>query len=145
MGVKILVVDDEVEICRSLRRLLRRFGFEVSFSVSPNEALQMVAAEHFEAVISDYRMPELNGTELLAQISRISPGTVRLMLSACAEIDTLARTYDEGHIARFVRKPWNDADLAGNLLALLAERGAVPVAQHSQSWSSAEAAQSRVW
>jgi DNA-binding NtrC family response regulator len=145
MPAKILIVDDEIEICRSLRRLLRRFDFEVAFTTSPGEALELLERQAFEAVISDYRMPEMTGTELLGEISRKTPRTLRLMLSACAEIDTLAQTYDEAQILRFIRKPWNDDELVSYLCALLAEKGATPVGSAQLDVHTLEGASHRVW
>jgi diguanylate cyclase len=144
MGAQILIVDDELEICRSLRRLLRRFELEVTCATNPAEALVLMSKARFDMVISDYRMPDMYGTEFLAEVARRTPATLRLMLSACAEIDTLAANYDETKILRFIRKPWNDDELAANLVALLAAKGATP-APTALTVAAIEAARSRVW
>ncbi|TAK31822.1 MAG: response regulator [Chloroflexota bacterium] len=109
----VLLVDDEPNILSSLRRALRREHYEIWTASSGPEALAALSAMPTEVsvVVSDFRMPEMNGVELLGQIKRISPDSVRIILSAYADTDLIQSAINEGQVFRFVAKPWNDQEL----------------------------------
>lgn len=117
----ILVVDDEVEIGKALRRLLRA-EFDVEVATSGTEALERLAHTPVDLVLSDFRMPGMNGAELLMEVKRLYPATVRAMLSGYADFNSVLAAVNDGEIVRFIRKPWDDVELVGLLKRLLAAR-----------------------
>lgn len=123
---RILVVDDEEVILRSLARLLRR-EFEVETAPSPSEALKTLDRFRPAIVLSDYSMPEMTGTELLSEIGRRQPASLRLILSGHADSRSIRAAIDDGVLCRLIAKPWDNMELVTLLKALLAERRFVGV------------------
>jgi DNA-binding response OmpR family regulator len=87
---KVLVVDDEVEVAKALQRLLRRAQFEVAIATDGASALDALDQFSPDLVISDYRMPAMNGAELVREILRRRPRTVCLLLSGYVGADDTA-------------------------------------------------------
>lgn len=119
--LRVMVVDDEPEIARALRRLLRSH-YEVETAGGGVEALEKLAAFQPDVVISDFRMPQMNGAELLAEVKRRSPLTLRLILSGNADLDAVLASVNNGEVCRFLRKPWDSDALLSLLVRLLNER-----------------------
>lgn len=108
---RVLLVDDEPNLLQGLRRSLRGL-YEVHTAGGGAEALELVAKEGpFAAVVSDMRMPGMDGAVLLAHIRDECPMTVRLMLTGNNEQGTAIRAINEGAIFRFVNKPCSREDL----------------------------------
>ena len=84
---QILLVDDEVNILKSLSRLLRRRGFEVRTTTSPLEALELLRAAPSDVVIADFKMPEMTGMELLGEIGRLYSNVRRILLTGYANLE----------------------------------------------------------
>jgi DNA-binding NtrC family response regulator len=114
----LLVVDDEVEIAKALRRLLRK-EFDVELAHTGDEALLVLEKSPIDLVLSDFRMPGMNGAELLAEVERRKPGTARVMLSGYADIEASGAPAHDPLIP-FLRKPWDDAVLLATLRKLTA-------------------------
>jgi two-component system probable response regulator PhcQ len=120
---RLLIVDDEWPVLHALRRLLHRhfkpeqLGVEVCFD--PLHALQRLHEVHFDVLISDYRMPQLDGVSLLARARELDPRTVRLMLSAAADFGTVLAAVNRGGVFRYIPKPWSEAQLLADLRAAL--------------------------
>lgn len=108
---RILLVDDELYILKALERLLRRAGFHVLTAESAEQALQLLAVTPCQVVISDYRMPETNGGELLNKIHQHYPNTVCMILSGYADFNAVIALLNGGIAFRFLQKPWDDAQL----------------------------------
>jgi two-component system probable response regulator PhcQ len=117
---RIMIVDDEESILKSLRRVLRMapctYGNK-SFSAGSRGAsarlpIALEAARHetFDLFISDYRMPEMDGIEFLKAAKALQPDAARLILSGYADLNALVRAVNEVGIERFIGKPWNDYD-----------------------------------
>lgn len=128
---RVLLVDDEESILKSLKRLLRavpcaasgkRFALEVEAFSSPFEALERASVMPFDIVLSDYRMPEMDGVEFLKVFKQIQPDTARLILSGYADLNALLRAVNEIGIDRFIAKPWNDYELISAIGQSLAHR-----------------------
>ncbi|MEA3489337.1 MAG: response regulator [Candidatus Omnitrophota bacterium] len=82
-GQKILLVDDDRDMCESLADVLTLdSNYNVSFTTSPLKALEMVKTDDFSLVILDYKMPDMNGVELLKHIKEIRPDLIVFMLTA---------------------------------------------------------------
>ncbi|MEJ5375009.1 MAG: HD domain-containing phosphohydrolase [bacterium] len=102
---RILLVDDETNVLSALERRLRS-RFRIDTSSHPLEALEKVkAVGPYAVVVSDLRMPEMNGTQLLRKIKELSPETVRIMLTGYADLDTAMEAVNEGNVFRFLTKP----------------------------------------
>jgi response regulator RpfG family c-di-GMP phosphodiesterase len=107
----ILCVDDEVNILASLRRLLKRRGYEVLTAESGQAGLEMLHSTPVHLVISDMRMPEMDGAEFLQQVRQRWPDTVRLLLTGFADIPSIVSAINNGEIYRYITKPWDETEL----------------------------------
>ncbi len=114
-----LVVDDEPQVAHALRRLLRREGFEVMVAFSGEEALEKLQTFPPDIVLSDFRMPGMNGSQLLQHIKARHPLALRLIISGYADFKSVAAGMAEGELCRFISKPWDDAELVAYLRGLL--------------------------
>lgn len=111
-NVRILCVDDERNVLRSLERLFMEEAYEIVTCMSGEEGLrELESGDVFQVVISDYRMPGMNGVEFLKQVYARWPETVRIVLSGYAETGSIVDAINHGHIYKFIPKPWNDDDL----------------------------------
>ena len=120
----VLVVDDEENMRELITRALRR-SFELVTAGSVPEALAALAARPFDAVLSDERMPDGRGIDLLSHVARHSPRTVRVMVTAHAETDLMMHAINDGRVHRFVVKPFRPLDLLTLLEQALADRPAL--------------------
>lgn len=107
---RILCVDDEPAILRSLQWLLRR-QFDVSVAPSGTEALSLLRDGDFDVVVSDQRMPGMTGAELLREVRRVSPRSMRILLTGYSDIQAILRSVNEGEVFRFIHKPWDVNEL----------------------------------
>ena len=108
---KILFVDDEENILNALQRLLRKENFQILTTTSYAEALEWVKKESFSVVVSDQKMPGMQGTDLLEKIRDIAPDCVRIILTGYADIQSAIEAINKGAVYRFISKPWNDDEL----------------------------------
>ncbi|MEF9672030.1 HD domain-containing phosphohydrolase [Pseudomonas sp. MWU13-2100] len=108
---RVLLVDDEESILNSLRRLLRSQGYELFLADSGARALEIMAEQPIDLVISDARMPNMDGASLLARIHELYPACLRILLTGYADLDMIAKAINEGRIYRYLSKPWNDEEL----------------------------------
>ncbi len=108
---KLLLVDDEENILRSLRRVLRRGEWEIETASDGEAGLR--AFERFQpgVVISDFRMPGMNGVDFLARVKELVPHTQRIMLTGQADQLAIEEAINRSEVFRFISKPWNDAQL----------------------------------
>ena len=108
--MNLLIVDDDAGILSALRRSLRREGWNILLADSPREALRIVDSGPVDLVLSDHKMPGMTGTELLAEVARRRPGTVRLLITGWAEALNKQELQEIG-IDALIPKPWDDAEL----------------------------------
>ena len=109
---RILFVDDEPFILSSLMRLFRQDEYEILTASSGEEGLSVLHKyDPIPLIISDYRMPGMNGVEFLEQVYRERPDTVRIILSLYADLDSVLGAINRGHVYRFIAKPWDAVDL----------------------------------
>jgi two-component system NtrC family sensor kinase len=110
--IKILCVDDEQNVLRALQRLFLDGDYEIITAGSGDEGLAILGEdETIPLVISDYRMPGMNGVDFLRKVCELRPDTVRIVLSGYADTASIVEAINEGQIYKFVPKPWNDDEL----------------------------------
>ena len=107
----VLIVDDEPHVISALMRGLDEEPYRVTGASGGQQALQLLAGQEFKVVISDERMPGMDGAEFLARVKELHPETVRIMLTGHASIESAVRAVNSGGIYRFFTKPWNDTEL----------------------------------
>lgn len=111
-SVKILCVDDERNVLRALERIFLDDDYEIVTAGSGEEGLSILAdSGPFQVVVSDYRMPVMNGVEFLQEVYERWPDTVRIVLSGYADAGAIVAAINEGQIYKFIPKPWNDEEL----------------------------------
>lgn len=127
---RILIVDDEESILKALRRLLtltpcsvgdKTYKLEVDCFSVPQVALEKASHIAYDLVLSDYRMPGMDGVQFLRAFRELQPDCARLILSGYADLNGLIGAINEAGISRFLSKPWNDYELVaaiGQALAL---------------------------
>ncbi len=103
----VLFVDDEQRVLKSLKRGLIGESYRCLFAVSGMEALEILAEKPVEVIVSDMKMPEMNGLELLQEVARRHPDTIRLVLSGYSHTNTVLAAVNEGRIFRYITKPWS--------------------------------------
>lgn len=116
---RILVVDDEPIVLKSLSETLREEGCEVVTACNATEALDHVRQQQFAVVITDQRMPRMSGLELLERVRLLQPAASRILVTAVLNVDTLVDAINKGEIHRFVSKPWLCEDLMESVNAAL--------------------------
>jgi response regulator RpfG family c-di-GMP phosphodiesterase len=107
----ILCVDDEANIVNALKRLFRPLGYRVVTAPGGQAGLDIITSETVDVVISDMRMPEMDGAQFLERVKAISPDTVRILLTGHADVESAVAAINKGGVRRYVSKPWNDQDL----------------------------------
>lgn len=107
----LLFVDDEANILSSLKRLFRPQGYRIFTAESGAQGLEIMARETVDLVISDMRMPEMNGAQFLGKVRENWPDAVRILLTGYAEIGATIEAINKGQIYRYISKPWEDNDI----------------------------------
>ncbi len=107
----VLFVDDEVNILKSIQRLLRHEPMTVLTASRPQEAAAILDKTEAHVVVSDQRMPEMSGVDLLSGVRERHPDIVRMMLTGYTEMNIAVEAINRGEIFRLITKPWNDEEL----------------------------------
>lgn len=108
---RILIVDDEPNVLKALRRVFQRERYTIVTVSNGHEALAQLEHSPFHLIISDFTMPRMDGGELLRRVREQSPDTIRIMLTGNADVDAVMGAVKQGAVYRFILKPWNDDDL----------------------------------
>ncbi len=108
---KVLCVDDEPFILKSLKRLLRNEEYDLLTTSSGKEGLEILENNEVHLVIADLRMPEMNGIHFLAEAKDRYPEVIRVILTGYTEVRSITESINRGHIYKFFLKPWNDENL----------------------------------
>ncbi len=103
--IVILFVDDEPDVLSALRRFLRKEPYRVVFAESGAKALEILASQPVAIIVSDLRMPEMDGLTLLNEARTRYPETERLILSATSDMDKIIAAIDRSDVLRFIQKP----------------------------------------
>ena len=124
----ILLVDDEPGIISALSRVLRSKQHKIYTANRGREALNLLAEQDIDIIISDLSMPEMTGNELFAQVAKDYPETIRIMLTAYTDLNLVLEAVNTGRVWGYLQKPWNNEQLrilveqASQLQDVLAER-----------------------
>lgn len=110
-GATLLFVDDESSILSALRRLFRPHGYKILTAESGAAGLVVLEQEPVDLVISDMRMPEMDGAQFLEQVRARWPATMRLLLTGYADVTSIINAINKGEIYRHISKPWDDNDI----------------------------------
>lgn len=125
-----LIVDDEPNVLRALERMcMNPMGepalpddLQVLSFCEPGQALVYLRDGHADLVISDFRMPVMDGATFLTHVKELRPDTARVILSACTDMPGIVRAINDAGIFRFVAKPWSDTELRTTIISVLAYR-----------------------
>lgn len=107
----LLCVDDEANILSALRRLFRPAGYRVHVATSGAEGLEILARESIDLIISDMRMPQMDGATFLATVRERHPEAIRILLTGYADMESTIAAINRGEIYRYISKPWDDNDV----------------------------------
>jgi len=118
----VLCVDDEVSVLNSLARLLRDEPYDLVTTNSPRQALEWIQQRYINVLISDQKMPDMDGTEILKATREFSPATRRIMLTGYADMDAVAEAVNQAEIQRLIPKPWNDHRLKETIRSMVQDR-----------------------
>ena len=110
-AAKVLFVDEERYILSALRRVTRGQPWTVSVANRGDEALELLKEEPFDVVVSDMRMPQMSGDQLLKKVKELSPCTTRILLTGYADIQAVESAVNEAEIFQYVTKPWHETQL----------------------------------
>jgi two-component system, probable response regulator PhcQ len=125
---RLLLVDDEPNVLRALKRVLSLAGDPplaleaIETCELPRQALERLHEQAYDLILSDYRMPEMDGVAFLSAARQLQPDCARLILSAQADLQGLIGAINQAGIQRFIMKPWNDLDLRVALAEALEHR-----------------------
>jgi len=103
--IVVLFVDDEPDVLSSLSRFLRKEPYRKMFAESGLKALEILAVQPVAIIVSDLRMPEMNGLALLDEVKASFPEIERLILSATSDMDQIVDAINSGDVFRFIQKP----------------------------------------
>ena len=123
----LLIVDDEVDVLESLRHLFHR-TYRVLTASGGGQALELLDEHEVHLILSDQRMPGMSGDVFLSQARRLQPDAIRMLFTGYADIQAVINAVNEGHIFRYILKPWDAVELEGIIrqaaeqYELLAER-----------------------
>ncbi len=108
---RVLVVDDDADVAKALARQLGTDDCTVLAVGSAAQAFDLLATHEVQVVISDQRMPGLDGVGFLSRVKELYPETVRMLLTAHADVDTITEAVNQGWIYKFITKPWEIGQL----------------------------------
>ncbi len=108
--IRILVVDDEPEMCHLIKQILKQDGYQIDVSFSGIEALQMIKSFNYHLLLTDLEMPEVDGIELTRKAKKQNPEIRVLMVTGNATVDADIRSLRH-KIDGYIRKPFNISKL----------------------------------
>lgn len=115
----ILIVDDDLQVVRSLQRIFNLHGLSAVAAGSGDEALELLAMQEIPVLLTDNRMPGMNGVELARLVKDLHPATVRIMMTGYSDVETTIRAINEGAVFKFVTKPWEEQRLCSTVMEAL--------------------------
>jgi response regulator RpfG family c-di-GMP phosphodiesterase len=116
----LLVVDDEPDVCDSIYDLLRR-DFHVLKASSAADGYRLMQENEVHIIMTDQRMPQITGVELLAKVRARHPQAIRMLFTGYADVESIIAAINQGHIFQFLKKPWQPEELRASMLLAAAE------------------------
>ena len=110
MTYKLLIVDDEMANLRLLERLFRQ-DYHCLTASSGEEAIELLSQHDVAILITDQRMPQMSGIELLKRTAELRPHMARILLTGYTDVEALVEAINCGLVHRYITKPWNNDDL----------------------------------
>jgi len=129
---RFLLVDDEPNVLKALRRVFQRENYDIVTAGDGQEALELLEQQDFHLIISDYKMPRMDGGKLLKHAREMKPDTLRIMLTGNADVAAVMGAVKEGAVYRFILKPWNDDDLRVSVALALEQYDLIQRNKHLQ-------------
>nr|WP_315430272.1 response regulator [uncultured Albidiferax sp.] len=111
----LLIVDNEESTLSALNRALRREGYRILTAQGSLDALELLASHSVQVVLCDQRLPKTTGVDFLTIVAQLYPDTMRIVLSACTELQSVLDVVNRAEIYRFLTKPWDDGQLRQNI------------------------------
>ena len=119
---KILIVDDEKETLKALRSTIERakqFKSSILTAESAEKALSLLKTQEFDLVLSDYKMPGINGIELLREVKNKYPDTIRMLITGYSDLSTAKEAINLAEVNNYLEKPWDNEELRSIIHAAL--------------------------
>jgi len=107
----ILIIDDDIQIVNSIKRVLHHHRYRVEYTTTPEYSFEMLLNNDFDIVICDQRMPGTSGMEILQFAKKFLPETVRILITGYSDIDIVVTAINEGNIFKYISKPWDNEKL----------------------------------
>ncbi len=123
--IRILVVDDEPKICHLIEQILKLEGYQVDISFSGVEALQMIERYNYQMLLTDLKMPGIDGLELIQKSKELNPEIRVIMVTGYATVETAVQSLRHG-VDDYIKKPFNISKLKKVLRQTLCTHKIVP-------------------
>ncbi|MBJ6136584.1 response regulator [Marinobacter litoralis] len=108
---RILLLDDETNILTALKRLLRKEDWQLDAFADAEDAISALQTHSYSVIVSDYKMPGMDGVTFLQFARQIQPDTIRMMLSGHGDRQSMITAINRAEIYRFLSKPWEDYEI----------------------------------
>jgi len=109
--IQVLFLDDEESIVDGVQRLVMRESYEVFATTKVSEAREALAKYKIKVVVSDYRMPDISGTQFLQEVKGLYPDTVKILFTGYTDFSAAEEAINVGEVYRFISKPWKTTEL----------------------------------
>ncbi len=122
---RILVIDDEAIVGKRLKQILEKMGFKVETETSPVPALEKISQIPFDVVVTDLKMKEMDGMQVLDRVNQISPDTKVIIITGYAEPATAKLAFEQG-VFDFIRKPFRLDEIKQVIMRAIENRIVTP-------------------
>lgn len=128
----LLVVDDEVNVRKALKRLLNQDGYRIILAEDGLSGLQKLRENHVDLIISDARMPGMDGITFLSKANDMQPHSAQILLTGTSDIPLLQDAVNDCQLDRFLTKPWGPKQLRATVQTVLKENSKTRQSEHSR-------------